>query len=79
MEEVGLQVSDIRFVGDQPWGISGSHMFAFTAHADCNAPLILQESEIAEAGWVHRSELQTPETIMSVAAELIERFRTNQL
>ena len=33
MEEVGLRLGALRYLGDQPWGVSGSQMFAFQAEA----------------------------------------------
>lgn len=79
LEEVGLAVSDLRYLGDQPWGISGTLMFAFHAQADKNAPLCLQASEIAEAKWVEREALTPVEHPVSIAYELMERFRTQRL
>ncbi|MDD3335587.1 MAG: NAD(+) diphosphatase [Eubacteriales bacterium] len=78
-EEVGLELGAIRYIGDQPWGVSGSLMFAFHAEADCNAPITLQASEIADAKWVRREELAVTERPVSIAFELIERFRTGRL
>ena len=43
MEEVGLAIHSIRFLGDQPWGVSGSHMFGFHAQADDRQPLRIQK------------------------------------
>lgn len=75
MEEVGLELHNLRYLGDQPWGIGGSHMFAFHAEADDTQPIRIQESELLEARWFHRSELAPSEHTVSIAFELIERFR----
>ena len=78
-EETGLDISELRYLGDQPWGISGSHMFAFHATADPNQPIHIQESELTEARWFDRSELAPRGSMISIASELIERFRLNTL
>lgn len=78
-EEVGLEIDDPRYLGDQPWGVSGSLMFAFHARADRNAPITLQKSELADAKWVRREDLEPNEKPVSIAFELIERYRTGRL
>ena len=79
MEEVGLEIHHIRYLGDQPWGVSGSHMFGFHAQADDQAPLRIQKSELADAHWFDRTEIQAIPHKVSIAYELMERFRNGTL
>ena len=79
LEEVGLPIENVRYIGDQPWGSSGSHMFAFHATADDTLPLSIQKSELADARWFDRSEVQPLPHKLSIAYELIERFRRGGL
>jgi len=78
-EEVGLEIHNIRFIGDQPWGVSSSHMFGFHAQADDQTPLSIQKSELADARWFNRSEMNTIPHKVSIAYELMERFRQGTL
>jgi len=78
-EETGIDVTEIRYLGDQPWGVSGSHMFAFHAKADCHQPLRMQESELTDLRWFDRSELEPRNNSISIASVLIERFRAGEL
>ena len=78
-EEVGIRLSSLRYLGNQPWGVSGSHMFAFHATADDRQPIVIQESELTDARWFHKSELKPREHTISIAFELIERFRLGTL
>jgi NAD+ diphosphatase len=55
-EEVGLEVTDVEYLGDQPWPFPTSLMVGFTARA-VGVDLALQDSEIAEARWFTRQEL----------------------
>ncbi|HEY3535368.1 MAG TPA: NAD(+) diphosphatase [Pedococcus sp.] len=55
-EEVGVEVTDVRFLGDQPWPFPTSIMLGFTARA-LGTELTLQDSEIADARWFAREEL----------------------
>lgn len=78
-EEVGLSLRSLRYLGNQPWGVSGSQMFAFHAEATGGESIVLQRSELADARWFSRSELEPREHTASIAFELIERFRTGRL
>nr|NIL81932.1 NADH pyrophosphatase [Rhodococcus kroppenstedtii] len=57
-EEVGLGVTDIDYLGSQPWPFPRSIMIGFAARADPNASLAFTDGEIAEARWFHRSEVE---------------------
>jgi NAD+ diphosphatase len=57
-EEVGVDVSDIRYLGSQPWPFPRSLMLGFAASADSEQPLKLADGEIEEAHWVSRAVLQ---------------------
>ncbi|SDO61421.1 NAD+ diphosphatase [Pedococcus dokdonensis] len=80
-EEVGLQVHDVEYLGDQPWPFPNSLMVGFTARAQ-GSELRLQEAEIAEARWFSRDEYReivaqgrvSPSTRLSISRRLIERW-----
>ena len=78
-EEVGITLQSLRYLDNQPWGISGSHMFAFHATADDAQPILIQESELSDARWFHRDELSPRDSVISIANILIERFRQGTL
>jgi NAD+ diphosphatase len=58
LEEVGVGVRDIRYLGSQPWPFPRSLMIGFEAVADPAEPLRLAEGEIAEAKWVSRADVR---------------------
>ena len=58
-EEVGVEVSRIRYVGSQAWPFPGSLMLGFHAVADPAAPLNPDPAEIADARWFSRGEIAT--------------------
>lgn len=80
-EEVGLEVTDVEYLGDQPWPFPSSIMVGFTARA-VGSRLRLQESEIAQARWFsreeYRAELEAGSMIvssrLSIARRLVERW-----
>lgn len=80
-EEVGLEVHDVEYLGDQPWPFPTSLMVGFTARADFG-DLRLQESEIAEARWLTRDDVRAMvadgsmavSARLSISRRLIERW-----
>jgi NAD+ diphosphatase len=57
-EETGLAVSDIHYVGSQPWPMPQSLMLGFRARARGNQEIRVDEEEIAEARWFSREQLR---------------------
>ncbi len=80
-EEVGIAVTDITYVGSQPWPFPASLMLGFEARAAADA-LALDEGEIVEAEWYTRAELAhqvvagtlTLPGRLSIARRLVERW-----
>lgn len=58
-EEVGIEVTGIRYLGSQPWPFPRSIMVGFAAVAvDRTATLVPAEGEIEEARWVTRDQVR---------------------
>jgi NAD+ diphosphatase len=55
-EEVGVEVTEVTYLGDQPWPFPSSLMLGFTATA-LGTDLRLQAEEIEAARWFSRDEL----------------------
>ncbi len=55
-EEVGIDVDEVTYLGDQPWPFPSSLMVGFTARAR-STELVLQDDEIMAARWFTRDEL----------------------
>jgi NAD+ diphosphatase len=79
-EEVGIDVTEIRYYSSQPWPLSGSMMIGFISQADDHQPLTIDPKEIADAGWYTRDNLpEYPLATISIAGEMIEKFRNGML
>jgi NAD+ diphosphatase len=78
-EEVGLDVWNIRYYKSQPWALSGSMMIGFIADADENQPICIDGKEITDAAWFSRENLPNHPSIISIAGEMIEKFKRNEL
>jgi NAD+ diphosphatase len=79
-EEVGLRVTDIRYVGSQPWPFPQSLMLGFVARAEDAGDLVLDPDEIEEARWFTRDELRSgngPRALpppVSIARHILDRW-----
>jgi NAD+ diphosphatase len=79
-EEVGLRVTDVRYVASQPWPFPQSLMLGFTARVDGDPTLRIDEDEIEEARWFTRDELRSgagPRALpppVSIARHIIDRW-----
>ncbi len=78
LEEVGLRVKNLRYYKSQPWGFSQSLLVGFFAELDGNDRITLDENELAEAVWVRRGDIEPPQSVISLTAEMIEAFRAGR-
>lgn len=58
-EEVSVTVTDVEYVGSQPWPFPRSLMLGFRAWARDREDLVLQPEEIARAAWFSREQLRS--------------------
>jgi NAD+ diphosphatase len=73
LEEVGIRIKDIRYFGSQPWPFPNSLMIGFTAEY-ASGEFVLEEAEIADAGWFAADALPGLPPKMSIARRLIDWF-----
>ncbi|MUL63932.1 NADH pyrophosphatase [Mycobacterium sp. CBMA 234] len=57
-EEIGLTVTDVKYLGSQPWPFPRSLMVGFHAIGDPEQPFSFNDGEIAEAEWFTRAEVR---------------------
>lgn len=55
-EEVGMRIHQLRYFGSQPWPFPNQLMLGFHAEHE-SGEIVLQEEELAEAGWFHYLDL----------------------
>jgi NAD+ diphosphatase len=72
-EEVGIEVADVTYRGSQPWPFPHSLMIGFRARY-VSGELVLDPTEIADAGWYRRDELPTIPPGISIARKLIDAW-----
>lgn len=73
LEEVGVQVTNIRYFGSQPWPFPHSLMIGFVADWE-SGEIRPQEGEIEDAGWFGVDSLPGMPSRFSIARTLIDDF-----
>lgn len=77
-EEVGLEISDLKYFGSQPWGISGSVIVGYFAELKGSETICLDQKELSDAAWFERSEVPHELSDLSITYEMIEAFRNKE-
>jgi len=75
MEEVGINVKNIRYYKSQPWPFSSSLMLGFFAEYDGDKPIKVDGIELSHADWFDADNLPEIPNKDSVAGEMIRIFR----
>jgi NAD+ diphosphatase len=73
MEEVHIEVRNIRYFGSQPWPFPNSLMIAFTAEY-AGGDIAIDNREIMDAGWFGPHDLPNIPDKVSIARRLIDSF-----
>jgi NAD+ diphosphatase len=74
-EEIGIDVTNIRYFGNQPWPFTSSQMIGFFAEADEHQPIVVNEDELHDAKWFSLDNMPEIPNNISIAGEMIEAFR----
>ena len=75
MEEVGLEVTDIRYYKSQPWGFDGNLLLGYFCRVEGSLVIRRDAGELAAAEWVDRQEIDQTPNHLSLTAEMISCFR----
>ena len=60
MEEAGVEIGTVTYLGSQPWAFPGSLMLAYRAEAK-SVRITLNDGELEEARWFTRAQIETME------------------
>jgi NAD+ diphosphatase len=72
-EEVGLEVTDVRYFGSQSWPFPNSLMIAFTA-AHAAGEIAVDPEELVDARWFEPGELPPIPGCGTISRRLIDGF-----
>ncbi|MDP4127953.1 MAG: NAD(+) diphosphatase [Bacillota bacterium] len=73
MEEVGIQVANIRYFSSQPWPFPDSLMVGFIAEYQ-SGEIVVDDVEIEAADWFIYDNLPTTPDMTTIAGQLIQSF-----
>lgn len=76
MEEVGVQVADLRYLQSQSWPFPHSLMIGFHA-AYAGGDICIDDDEIVDAQWFHHTALPNIPPPGSIARVLIDDWRAS--
>ncbi len=74
MEEVGLEVKNIRYYKSQPWGFDQNLLMGFFCDLAKEAPIRLEEEELSLAEWVDYHDVPDDEEGLSLTHEMMTYF-----
>jgi NAD+ diphosphatase len=75
LEEVGVEVSAIQYIGSQPWPFPQQLMVGFLARY-AGGEIAIDTSELSDARWFRRDALPELPPPFSIARQIIELWRT---
>ena len=78
MEETGVRIKNLRYLGSQPWGLSGTLSLAYAAELDGSDKITWDEEELSEACWVHRKDVPPVPNEESITMTIISAFRRGE-
>jgi NAD+ diphosphatase len=73
LEEVGINVKNIKYHGSQPWPFPSQLMLGFSCEYD-SGEIVLDKNEIAEANWYRYDKLPYVPPKTSLSGQLINSF-----
>ena len=76
-EEVGVELSDIRYMRSQPWPFPNSLMLGFNA-TYAGGDIVCDPTEIVDAQWFTADNLPNIPGKLSIARWLIDEWRERQ-
>lgn len=71
-EEVGLEITNLKYIGTQAWPFPDSFMIAYRADY-LSGEITLEEEEIADAKWFDLDKLPTLPSNVSISRHLIDQ------
>lgn len=78
LEEAGIRVKNIRFYKSQPWPFSDTLLMGFYCDLDGSDTIVMDETELAVAEWIHREDIDVKADDISLTNEMIVNFKEDK-
>lgn len=79
MEETGIRIKNIRYYKSQPWGVASDLLTGFLCEAEGDDEIRPDTSELKEARWVPREEIELQAMDYSLTNEIMAGFKNGIL
>lgn len=79
MEETGLEITDLKYYKSQPWGYAQNLLIGFFAKVKNSREIHMDETELSEAVWVNRTDINAQPNSISLTGEMMWRFKTSKI
>ena len=77
MEEVGLEVEDIRYYKSQPWGFELDLLMGFYCKVKGSRDIHMDEKELSSAKWIKREDIHSDPNGISLTSQMIHHFHVH--
>ena len=78
MEEVNIEVQNIKYFGSQPWPFPSQLMLGYFCEYK-SGEIEIEEAEIADAKWFKINELPNVPPKLSISGQLIASYLEDRL
>lgn len=78
-EEVGLNVKNVRYFGNQPWPYSQSLLVGYVCELDGDDTITLEENELKEGGWYRKDEIPPLTSDSGITQTIMQAFMDGKL
>lgn len=77
MEEVGLNVKNLRYYGSQPWSYTDTLLVGFFCDVDGSADITMDENELSVAEWLDREDIppESADSTISLTGAMMKAFK----
>ncbi|MDY0191234.1 MAG: NAD(+) diphosphatase [Desulfuromonas sp.] len=73
LEETGIAVKNIQYIGSQAWPFPSQNMMGFTAEY-AGGEVVVERAELEDARWFHRADLPLLPSRRSIARFMLDHY-----
>ena len=79
MEETGLEITDLKYYKSQPWGFAQNLLMGYFAKVKNSREIHMDETELSEAVWVNRKNVDVQPDSISLTGEMMWTFKNGNI
>lgn len=79
MEETGIEIENLKYYKSQPWGFAQNLLIGYFAKLKGEGKIVLDKTELSEAVWVKREDVDAQPGSISLTGEMLCKFKNNEV